>query len=128
MKKTKPASGQSQRQLRAGELVRHALAEIFRDVDIDDAALQGEILTVSEVRMSPDLRHATAFVSTIGKLGNEEAARHLNQHQRFLRGEVAHRVHLKYAPDLVFRADTVGDAAGRIDMLLRSPDVARDLS
>jgi ribosome-binding factor A len=119
--------GPSQRQLRAGELLRHALAEIFMTEDIEDDALRGEIITVSEVRVSPDLKHATVFVAALGEKKHEELARSLNRHQRFLRGELAKRVELKYMPDLSFRGDHSVAASERIDELLRSPNVARDL-
>jgi ribosome-binding factor A len=120
--------GPSQRQLRAGELMRHALAEIFRIEEIEDPDLAGETLTVAEVRMSPDLQNATVFISALGGGKNsDDLARALNRHQRFLRGELARRVALKYIPSLVFRGDHALDTAGRIDELLRSPDVARDL-
>jgi ribosome-binding factor A len=117
----------SQRQLRAGELLRHALAEIFREEDIEDTELAGEIVTIAEVRVSPDLRHATVFASALSGKNSDDLARALNRHQRFLRGELAHRVELKYVPDLVFRGDHAAETAGRIDELLRSPGVARDL-
>src|ERR1700756_4465262 len=126
MMKPHQAKGPSQRQLRAGELLRHALAEIFMTEEIEDSDLHGEIVTVAEVRVSPDLKHATVFVAALG--GNsEKLARALNRHQRFLRGELARRVELKYSPDLAFRGDHSVEAAERIDELLRSPSVARDL-
>ncbi len=125
--KHQPTKGPSQRQLRAGELLRHALAEIFQTEDIEDSELKGEIITVSEVRVSPDLKHATVFASSLGGKGSDGIARALNRHNRFLRGELARRVELKYVPDLVFRGDHAIDAAERIDELLRSPQVARDL-
>ena len=121
------SKGPSQRQLRAGELVRHALAENLRTADIADAALEGENISIGEVRMSPDLQHATVFASSLSGKDTNELARALNRHQRFLRGELARRVELKYIPDLVFRGDHTAEAAGRIDALLRSPGVARDL-
>lgn len=125
--KRQQAKGPTQRQLRAGELLRHALSEIFRSEDIDDEDLRGEIVTVAEVRMSPDLQHATVFTSALSGKNSDDLARALNRHHRFLRGELARRVELKYVPDLAFRGDHAADAAGRIEELLRSPDVARDL-
>ncbi len=121
------SKGPSQRQLRAGELLRHTLAEIFRTEDIEDPDLHGEIITVAEVRVSPDLKHATVFASALSGKNGGTIAGALNRHQRFLRGELARRVELKYVPELVFRADHALKAAERIDELLRSPDVARDL-
>jgi ribosome-binding factor A len=125
--KPQTTKGPSQRQLRAGELLRHALAEIFMTEDIEDDELRGEIITVSEVRVSPDLKHATVFVAALGERKNEDLARSLNRHQRFLRGGLARRVELKYIPDLSFRGDHSVEASDRIEELLRSPNVARDL-
>jgi ribosome-binding factor A len=125
--KRNTTKGPSQRQLRAGELLRHTLAEIFQTEDIQDSDLAGEIVTVTEVRVSPDLRHATVFASALGGKGSDVIAEALNRHHRFLRGELARRVELKYVPELVFRGDHALDEAGRIDALLRSPEVARDL-
>ena len=125
--KRQATKGPTQRQLRAGELLRHALAEIFRTEDIQDQDLKGEIVTVAEVRMSPDLQHATVFASSLtGKIPDELAGA-LNRHQRFLRGVLARRVELKYVPELQFRGDHVSEEAAHIDELLRSPEVARDL-
>ncbi len=125
--KQQQTKGPSQRQLRAGELIRHALAEIFQTEDIEDSELAGEIVTIAEVRLSPDLKHATVFASSLGGKSADAIAAALNRHQRFLRGALARRVELKYAPELVFRGDHAIDAAGRIDELLRSPEVSRDL-
>jgi ribosome-binding factor A len=125
--KRQATKGPTQRQLRAGELLRHALAEIFRTEDIQDQDLKGEIVTVAEVRMSPDLQHATVFASSLAGKNPDELARALNRHQRFLRGVLARRVELKYVPELQFRGDHVSEEAAHIDELLRSPEVARDL-
>jgi ribosome-binding factor A len=125
--KRQAAKGPTQRQLRAGELLRHALADIFRNEDIEDSDLKGEIVTIAEVRMSPDLQHATVFASALSGKNSDDLARALNRHNKFLRGELARRVELKYVPDLVFRGDHAAEAADRIEELLRSPDVARDL-
>jgi ribosome-binding factor A len=119
--------GPSQRQLRAGELLRHALAEIFRVEEIDDSELAGEIITVSEVRMSPDLRHATVFASALSGKDSDALARALNRHHRFLRGELSRRIELKFIPNLVFKGDHALEEAERIEALLRSPEVVRDL-
>ncbi len=125
--KHQPKKGPTQRQLRAGELLRHALAEIFRAEDIQDNELTGEIITVAEVRLSPDLKHAVVFTSALSGKDSDAIAEALNRHHRFLRGELARRIELKYVPELVFKGDHVIDEAGRIDELLRSPEVARDL-
>ncbi len=125
--KRQAAKGPTQRQLRAGELLRHALADIFRNEDIEDSELKGEIVTVAEVRMSPDLQHATVFASALSGKNSDDLARALNRHSKFLRGELARHVELKYVPDLMFRGDHAVDAAERIEELLRSPEVSRDL-
>ena len=125
--KHQPTKGPSQRQLRAGELLRHALAEIFQTEDVQDSELTGEIITVAEVRVSPDLKHAVVFTSALSGKNSDIIAEALNRHHRFLRGELARRVELKYVPDLVFKGDHLLDEAGRIEDLLRSPEVARDL-
>ncbi len=122
------AKGPSQRQLRVGEMLRHALAEILTRAEITDPELEGRYITVTEVKTSPDLRHATVFARPFGKDQDDVAMiKALNRHQRFLRGELARRVDLKFIPDLVFRLDETFDEAERIDALLRSPTVSRDL-
>ena len=117
----------SQRQLKVGELIRHALAEIFFRGEIVDEVLSRHSLTVPEVRMTPDLKLATAYVLPLGGSDAFEAVEHLNKHKRFLRGEVAKRVNMRYMPELRFKVDTSFEASARIDALLASPDVARDL-
>jgi ribosome-binding factor A len=111
----------SQRQLKVGELIRHALAEIFARGEIVDDVLDQYSLTVSEVRM------ATVFVLPLGGAGAEDAVKHLDQHKRFLRGELARRVSLKFMPELRIKIDTSFASSKRIDELLASPRVARDL-
>ena len=120
--------GLSQRQLRVGELVRHALAEILQRGEVHDPALEGMVVTVPEVRMSPDLRLATAYVMPLGGKGVDEALAALDRNRKFIRGEVAHRVNLRYAPDLRFRLDTSFEEGERVDALLRSPEVRRDIA
>jgi ribosome-binding factor A len=124
-----PSQGRapSQRQLKVGELIRHALAEIFARGEIVDEALNRYSLTVSEVRMTPDLKLATVFVLPLGGEGAEDAISHLDKHKRFLRGELARRVSLKFMPELRFKTDTSFAASKRIDELLARPEVARDL-
>ncbi len=121
------AKGPSQRQLRVGEVLRHALAELLARVEIDDPELSGTSVTVTEVRPSPDLKHAAVFVAPLGGIRQKEIQTALNRHTRFLRGEVARRVSLKFMPDLRFMLDTSFDESGKIDAILRSPDVVRDL-
>ena len=125
--KSKGLSGPSQRQLKVGELIRHALAEIFSRGEIVDDVLNRHSLTVPEVRMTPDLKLATAYVLTLGGGETEEAVAHLERHKRFLRGELARRVNLKFMPELRFKVDTSFESSRRIDELLASPEVARDL-
>jgi len=120
-------SGPSQRALRAGELIRHALAEIFSRGDVHDPVLESHLITVPEVRMSPDLRQATVYVMPLGGRDEKAVLEALNRNKRFLRGEIAHRVNMKFAPDIHFRIDERFAEADRIDKLLRSPEVKRDL-
>lgn len=122
------AKGPSQRQLRVGEMLRHAIADILTRCDIADPELEGRYITVTEVKLSPDLRHATVFARPFGTDENGPALiKALNRHQRYLRGELGHRIDLKFTPDLTFRLDESFDEAERIDALLRSPTVSRDL-
>ena len=120
-------TGPSQRALRAGELVRHALAEILSRGEVHDPVLEGHMITVPEVRMSPDLRLATVFVMPLGGRDQKDVIAALDRNKKFLRTEVAHRVNLKFAPDLRFQIDTSFEEAARIERLLHSPEVARDL-
>jgi ribosome-binding factor A len=110
-----------------GELIRHALAEIFSRGDINDEVLSRHSLTVPEVRMSPDLKLATVYIMTLGGGEAVEAVEHLEQHNRYLRGLLAKRVSMKFMPELRFKLDTSFEASARIDELLASPKVARDL-
>jgi ribosome-binding factor A len=117
----------SQRQLRVGELVRHALAEILQRGEVHDPDLEATVVTVPEVRMSPDLRLATAYVMPLGGKGTGTVLAALDRNRKYLRGEVAHRVNLRYAPELRFRLDTSFEEGERVDALLRSPAVRKDL-
>ena len=119
--------GGSQRQLRVGELVRHAMAEMLTRGDVHDPVIEGHLITVPEVRMSADLRIATIYVMPMGGRDAEEVVAAFERHKKFLRAEIAHRINLKFAPDLRFRVDERFAEAERIDKLLRSPQVARDL-
>ena len=121
------APGGSQRQLRVGETVRHALAEILSHGNVHDPDLEGHIITVPEVRMSPDLKLATIYVMPLGGRDTEIVLAALERNKKFLRGEIAHRVNLKFAPDIRFRADERFDEAERIEKLLRTPAVQKDL-
>jgi ribosome-binding factor A len=122
------APGGSQRQLRVGELVRHAVADILAQGSVHDADLEGHIITVPEVRMSPDLRLATIYVMPLGGRDTEIVITALDRNKKYLRGEIAHRVNLKFAPEIRFRADERFDEAERIEKLLRTPAVQRDLA
>jgi ribosome-binding factor A len=122
------APGGSQRQLRVGELVRHAVADILAQGSVHDADLEGHIITVPEVRMSPDLRLATVYVMPLGGRDTEVVLSALDRNKKFLRGEIAHRVNLKFAPEIRFRVDERFDEAERIEKLLRTPAVQRDLA
>ncbi|MBN9599277.1 30S ribosome-binding factor RbfA [uncultured Bosea sp.] len=128
----KPSSsapgGGSQRQLRVGELVRHAVSDILSQGGVHDDTLAGHIITVPEVRMSPDLKLATVYVMPLGGQDTDIVIAALDRNKKFLRGEVAHRVNLKFAPDLRFRVDERFDEAERIEKLLRTPAVQRDLT
>ena len=127
--------GPSQRQLRAGELIRHALVEVLREEEIHDEALAGVSITVTEVRLSPDLKHATCFVEPLGAgveaaptAGHvDEIVKALNVHAKFLRGVLGKHIDMKFTPDLRFRHDESFDAAGRIDRLFDDPRVRADL-
>ena len=119
--------GPSQRQLRAGELVRRALAEIVARGDIQDHDLAGQVITISEVRVSPDLRHATCFVAPLGGGDALALAAALTRVKAYLRGQLAHEVTFKFMPDLSFEPDTSFDTAEAVERLLHSPEVSRDL-
>ena len=120
-------SGPSQRQLRVGELMRHALSEVLSRGEIHDPVLQTHVVTVPEVRMSPDLKIATCFVMPLGGKDQQEVIQALARNKRFLRGELAHRTNLKFAPDLRFRIDESFEEGSRIDRLLESDEVRRDV-
>jgi ribosome-binding factor A len=127
MKRNEAKEGRSVRLLRVGEQVRHALSEILMRGDVHDDVLQSHLVSVTEVRMSPDLRHATVFVKPL--LGQDEATvlKALRTNTAYLQRSVAMRVNTKYAAKLKFLADESFDEGSHIDSLLRSPVVARDL-
>jgi ribosome-binding factor A len=117
----------SQRQLRVGELVRHTLSELLTRGDVHDPVIQKHLITVPEVRMTPDLRLATIYVMPLGGRDAEEVLAALEHNKRYLRGEIARRVNLKFAPEIRFRIDERFDEAERIEKLLRTSRVRRDL-
>jgi ribosome-binding factor A len=121
-------SGGSQRQLRVGELIRHELADMLSRGEVHDPILQAHMITVPEVRMSPDLRLATIYIMPLGGRDEDEVLGALDRNKRYVRGEIARRVNLKFAPEIRFRIDERFDEAERIEKLLRTPEVRRDLS
>jgi ribosome-binding factor A len=122
----KPSSP-SQRMLRVGELVRHALVEVFAQEGLHDTVLASHTITFPEVRMSADLRLATVYVMPLGGRDTEAVLAALDRNKRWLRGALARRIDMKFMPELRFRIDETFDEADRIERLLRSPAVARDL-
>jgi ribosome-binding factor A len=122
-----PEKAPSQRQLRAGELIRHALAEILARGEVHDPVIENHVITVPEVRMTPDLRLATIYVMPLAGRDAGEVVAAFERNKRFLRGELAHRVNMKFAPEIRFRIDERFEEAERIAKLLRTPDVQRDL-
>lgn len=120
-------AGPSQRQLRAGELIRHALVEILREEELADPALAGVSVTVSEVRMSPDLKHATCFVEPLGGGKADEIVVALNKVAKFLRGRLGRHIEMKFTPDLRFIHDESFNSAGYMDKLFSDPRIQRDL-
>jgi len=119
--------GPSQRALRVGEVVRHALAEILARGEVRDAVLESHAVTIPEVRMSPDMRLATVYVMPLGGKDLGPVLEALERHKRFIKGEIARRINLRYAPDVRFRRDETFEEAARIDALLHSEKVRRDL-
>jgi ribosome-binding factor A len=114
--------------LRVGELVRHAMSELLTRGQLNDPVLDTHVVTVPRVRMSPDLKLATIYVMPLGGEDSGPVLEALDRHRKFLRGEVARRINLKFAPDVRFRIDDNFDKASHIDQLLNSPQVRRDLS
>jgi ribosome-binding factor A len=121
------SAGGSQRQLRVGELIRHELAAMLSRGEVHDPVIETHMITVPEVRMSADLRLATIYVMPLGGRNEEEVLGALERNKRYMRGEIARRVNLKFAPEIRFRIDERFDEAERIEKLLRTPEVRRDL-
>jgi ribosome-binding factor A len=121
------AIGGSQRQLRVGELVRHAMAELLTRGEVHDPVIETHLITVPEVRMTADLRLATIYIMPLAGRDADKVLAALEHNKKYLRGEIAQRINLKFAPDLRFRVDDRFAEADRIDKLLRSPAVKRDL-
>ena len=122
------STGPSQRQLRVGEQVRHALSDVLQRGDVRDEVIEAVVISVSEVRMSPDLKIATAFVAPLGAKDDDAVIKALARNAKFIRGRISGALRqMKYMPEFRFRLDTSYDNMARIDELLRSPEVARDL-
>jgi ribosome-binding factor A len=113
--------------LRVGELIRHALADLLTRGGVHDPVLEAHLITIPEVRLTADLRLATIYVMPLGGRDAKEVLSALERNKRFLRGEIARRVNLKFAPEIRFRVDERFDEAERIEKLLRTPAVQRDL-
>ena len=127
MRNNDSPEGRSVRLLRVGEQVRHALSEVLMRGDVHDEVLASHSVSVTEVRMSPDLRHATVFIKPLLGADEAEVLTALKRNVRYLKGEVSRRVNTKYAANLKFLADESFDEGSHIDAILRSPKVARDL-
>ena len=117
----------SQRMLRVAELIRHAMADMLSRGDVVDPVLEKHVVTIPSVRMSPDLKLATIFGMPLGGGDMKPVLEALDKHKKYLRGEIAHRVNLKFAPDIRFKIDESFENAAKIDALLRRPEVKRDL-
>ena len=120
-------AGPTQRQLRVAEEIRHVLATLFERRDFRDPELAEAQITVSEVRITPDLKHAVAFVSRLGRSDVDALLPALKRAAPFFRSQLAHALRLKFAPDLTFQPDHALEYATKIDRLLHQPEVARDL-
>lgn len=117
----------SQRMLRVAELIRHKLAEMLSRGEVHDDVLSSHAVTIPEVRMSPDLKLATIYVMPLGGKDRDAVLAALDRNKRYIRGEVAHTLNLKFAPDIRFREDETFDEVSRIDALLHSDKVRRDV-
>ena len=127
MSKGHSRRGPSQRQLRVGESLRKALSEIFLRSEIADPDLAGATLTVSEVRTSPDLKNATIYVLPLGGDKEDLVVAALERHKKFVRGELARRISLRYMPELTFELDVTFNQTDAVEVLLRTPRVAQDI-
>ena len=122
------SQGPSQRQLRVGEMLRHALADVLRENDIRDPDLGGVSVTITQVKPSPDMRYATVYCEPLGGLNAKAIVAALNRHKGFLRGEMGHRIAMKFTPDLRFVEDESFAEAQKIETILKSEAVQRDLT
>jgi ribosome-binding factor A len=126
-KKSATGAAPSQRMLRIGELIRHKLSEMLIRGEIHDDTIASHVITISEVRMSPDMKLATVYVMPLGGKDIRPVITALDRHKRYIRAELAHTVNLRYAPDVRFREDESFEEATRIDRLLDSPRVQADV-
>lgn len=126
-RRSEKSTGPTQRQLRVGELIRHALAEMLARGEIYDDVLASHLVTIPEVRMSPDLRLASIYVMPLGGKDVKPVLAALERNKKYIRSEIAHEVNLKFAPDIRFMADESFDEADRIERLLASDKVRKDL-
>jgi len=124
---SKAPAGQSQRQLRAGEVVRHALVDIMREANLNDPLLSEISITVTQVRVSPDLKHAIVFIEPLGGTNAGDVVAALNKHSKFYRGRLGHAITMRFTPDLKFVHDESFDVASRINQLFDDPRVRADL-
>jgi ribosome-binding factor A len=122
------SNGPSQRQLRVGEMLRHALAEVLRENEIRDPDLEGVSVTITQIKPSPDMRYATVYCEPLGGKNARAIVAALNRHKGFLRGEMGHRIAIKFTPDLRFVEDESFAEAEKIETILKSPEVQRDLT
>ena len=120
--------GRSQRQLRMGELIRKALSDILTQGQVNDTRLESAVITVSEARISPDLKNVAVFTLPLGGENQDEIIEALNDHKKFIRGQLSRLVNMKYTPQLKFELDTSFDNFSKVETVLRSPHVARDLT
>jgi ribosome-binding factor A len=126
-RRAEKSTGPSQRQLRVGELIRHALAEMLARGEVHDDVLSAHVVTVPEVRMSPDLRLASIYVMPLGGKDVQAVVAALDRNKKFIRAEIARAINLKFAPDIRFLPDETFDEAQRIDRLLASDKVRQDI-
>jgi ribosome-binding factor A len=127
-RRTEKTTGPSQRQLRVGELIRHAFAEMLARGDIHDDVIASHVVTVPEVRMSPDLRLATIYVMPLGGKDVKPVLEALGRNKKYIRGEIVREINLKFAPDIRFMKDESFEEAERIERLLASEKVRQDLT
>jgi len=126
-KRSSATRGRSQRQLRMGELIRKALSDILTQGLVNDDRIEAAVITVSEARVSPDLKNVTVFTLPLGGENQDAIVEAMNDHKKFIRGQLSRLVTMKYTPQLNFELDTSFDNFSKIDTVLRSPHVARDL-